>query len=103
VAEGLPNNVINKIVRDSRGFLWFCTGEGLSRFDGYAFTNYGVDQGLPHTAVNDFLEARNGELWVATNGGLVLFNPKAQPTSGIVYANEKPGTARMFTVVVPDD
>jgi len=43
VADGLPNNVINKIVRDSRGFLWFCTGEGLSRFDGYAFTNYGVD------------------------------------------------------------
>ncbi len=39
VADGLPNNVITKIVRDSRGFLWFCTAEGLSRFDGYAFTN----------------------------------------------------------------
>src|SRR3989475_13154566 len=103
VADGLPNNVINKIVRDSRGFLWFCTGEGLSRFDGYAFTNYGVEHGLPHTTVNDFLEARNGELWVATNGGLVLFNPKAQSASGIVYANEEPGTARVFTVVVPDD
>src|SRR5260370_15561436 len=103
VADGLPNNVINKIVRDSRGFLWFCTGEGLSRFDGYAFTNYGVDQGLPHTTVNDFLETRNGELWVATNGGLVLFNPKGQPASRIVYTNEKPGTAQMFTVVVPED
>ena len=52
VADGLPNNVINKIVRDSRGFLWFCTGEGLSRFDGYSFTNFGVDQGLPHAIVN---------------------------------------------------
>jgi len=59
-------------VRDSRGFLWFCTQEGLSRFDGYSFTNYGVDQGLPHPTVNDFLETRNGELWVGTNGGLVL-------------------------------
>src|SRR5689334_1726995 len=64
VADGLPNNVINKIVRDSRGFLWFCTGEGLSRFDGYSFTNYGVDQGLPHTMVNDFLETRSGEIWI---------------------------------------
>jgi len=73
VADGLPNNNINKIVRDSRGFLWFCTGEGLSRFDGYSFTNYGVEQGLPHTTVNDFLETRNGELWIATGGGLVLF------------------------------
>ena len=52
VADGLPNNVINKIVRDSRGFLWFCTSEGLSRFDGYTFTNYGVDQGLPQRSRN---------------------------------------------------
>src|SRR5438876_10006106 len=95
VADGLPNNVINKIVRDSRGFLWFCTGEGLSRFDGYAFTNYGVDQGLPHTAVNDFLEARNGELWVATNGGLVLFNPKGDPLSRVMFASEKPQATPM--------
>src|SRR6266700_2538661 len=88
VADGLPNNVINKIVRDSRGFLWFCTGEGLSRFDGYSFTNYGVDQGLPHTMVNDFLETRSGELWIATNGGLVLFNPKGEPIPRIVLAND---------------
>src|SRR2546429_8180514 len=103
VVDGLPNNVINKIVRDSRGFLWFCTGEGLSRFDGYSFTNYGVDQGLPHTMVNDFLETRSGELWVATNGGLVLFNPKGQATPRIVFANENPQRPPMFTVVIPDD
>ncbi len=89
VADGLPNNVINKIVRDSRGFLWFCTGEGLSRFDGYSFINYGDDQGLPHTMVNDFLETRNGELWIGTNGGLVLFNPKGEPTAHVVFANDK--------------
>src|SRR5437879_13832755 len=73
VADGLPNNVINKIVRDSRGFLWFCTGEGLSRFDGYSFTNYGVDQGLPPTMVNDFLDTRNAELVVTRHSGTVRF------------------------------
>ena len=26
-AEGLPHNEINRIVKDSRGFLWFCTAE----------------------------------------------------------------------------
>ena len=103
VAEGLPNNVINKIVRDSRGFLWFCTGEGLSRFDGYSFTNYGADQGLPHTTVNDFLETRTGELWIATNGGLVLFNPKGEPAPRIVSANENTRPAAMFAVVIPED
>src|SRR5437762_9034420 len=88
VADGLPNNTINKIVRDSRGFLWFCTQEGLSRFDGYSFTNYGSAQGLPHPNVNDILETRAGEYWVATNAGLVRFNPKGAPTSRVVYANE---------------
>jgi len=36
-ADGLAHNVVNRVVRDSRGFLWFCTREGLSRFDGYSF------------------------------------------------------------------
>jgi signal transduction histidine kinase/streptogramin lyase len=102
VADGLPNNVINKIVHDSRGFLWFCTGEGLSRFDGYSFSNYGVDQGLPHTMVNDFLETRSGELWIATNGGVALFNPRGEPAARIIYANDKTQSTPMFSVVVPE-
>src|SRR2546430_16445455 len=73
VSDGLPNNVINKIGRDSRGFLWFCTGEGLSRFDGYGFTNYGADQGLLHSTGNDFLGSGTGEYWLAPNGGPGLF------------------------------
>jgi ligand-binding sensor domain-containing protein len=52
-ADGLAHNVVNRVVRDSRGFLWFCTREGLSRFDGYSFTNYGIEQGLPSAMVND--------------------------------------------------
>ena len=47
IADGLGHNNVNKIVRDSRGFLWFCTAGGLSKFDGYTFTNYGAEQGLP--------------------------------------------------------
>ena len=66
---------MNRIVRDSRGYLWFCTSEGLSRFDGYEFRSYGRRDGLPHRAVNDVLETRNGELWVATAGGLCRYAP----------------------------
>ncbi|HKQ74642.1 MAG TPA: two-component regulator propeller domain-containing protein, partial [Blastocatellia bacterium] len=102
-AEGLAHNSVNRIVKDSRGFLWFCTGEGLSRFDGYTFTNYGVDQGLPHRSVNDFLETRGGEFWLATAGGLVRFNPQGAPAPRVVYAKEAVTPAPMFTVVVPAD
>lgn len=75
-ADGLPSNSITCVKRDSRGFMWFCTPEGLSRFDGYTFVNYGADQGLPDRYVTDFVETRNGEYWVATLRGLAQFNPK---------------------------
>lgn len=104
IADGLPHNDINKIVRDSRGFLWFCTADGLSRFDGYAFTNYGTDHGLPHRIVNDLLETRNGEYWIATNGGLVLFTPNAPSQPRVVYANKAPANEQsMFMTVVPEE
>ncbi len=77
-AEGLAHNSVNRIVRDSRGYLWFCTSEGLSRFDGYEFHNYGRRDGLPHRVVNDVLETRSGEIWIATGGGLCQYVPKEQ-------------------------
>lgn len=90
-ADGLPRDLVLKIVRDSHGFLWFCTGDGLSRFNGYEFTNYGVEHGLPHPFINDLLETRRGVYWVATNGGGVArFNPTSLP-------NEQPQTRSLFT------
>src|SRR5256714_1525114 len=75
-ADGLPRDLVLRIVRDSRGFLWFCTADGLSRFNGYEFTNYGIEQGLPNPVINDLLETRHGVYWVTTNGGGVArFNP----------------------------
>jgi ligand-binding sensor domain-containing protein/two-component sensor histidine kinase len=74
--DGLANNRISRIVRDSHGYLWFCTENGLSRFDGYRFTNYAIEDGLPDSEVDDLLETRNGTYWVATGKGLCRYNPK---------------------------
>jgi ligand-binding sensor domain-containing protein len=71
-ADGLAHDRVLRIVRDSRGLLWLCTVDGLSRFDGAEFTTYGTDQGLPFPFVNDLLEARPGEYWLGTNGGGVV-------------------------------
>ena len=74
-ADGLARDFVTCIEQDSRGFLWFCTAEGLSRFDGYQFANYHVEQGLPSNYVNDFLQTRQGIYWCATTGGLARFEP----------------------------
>ena len=76
-ADGLPRDRVYKIVPDPRGFLWFCTYDGLSRFDGYEFVNYSVAQGLPHRVVYDLLITRSGDYWIATPAGIARFNPLA--------------------------
>ena len=98
-ADGLAHNNVKRIVKDSRGFLWFCTAEGLSRFDGYAFTNFGTEQGLPHAHVNDLLETRGGDYWVATNGGLVRFDPKGRPGRRVIPSTTRRECRPMFAVV----
>src|ERR1019366_7823576 len=70
-ADGLARDHILCIAQDSHGFLWFCTAEGLSRFDGYRFTNYTTAQGLPDNEIEDFLEARGGCDWGAAGRRLL--------------------------------
>ena len=67
VENGLAHNRVKRIVQDSRGFLWFCTADGLSRFDGTQFTNYRIEEGLLGPSINDITEASDGVYWVATN------------------------------------
>jgi ligand-binding sensor domain-containing protein len=99
-SDGLAHDRVNEIVRDSRGFLWFCTGEGLSRFDGYEFKNYTQANGLPHRNITDLLELKDGTYLVATFDGLVVFNPKGVEQSKNSAGANQPA---MFRTLRPDD
>jgi signal transduction histidine kinase/ligand-binding sensor domain-containing protein len=77
-SDGLPGGTIGRIFRDSRGFLWFCSGEGAVRFDGYTFTPFGKEEGLGSSVVHDVIETRDGAFWLATAAGLCrLHDPSA--------------------------
>ncbi len=54
VSDGLAHSRVTAIHQDRKGYLWFGTWEGLSRFDGHRFTNYGERVG--HAIVNDVAE-----------------------------------------------
>ena len=38
--QGLSNSKINVIYKDSQGYVWFGTEDGLNKFDGYDITTY---------------------------------------------------------------
>lgn len=67
-ADGLGSSAIINIMRDSRGFLWFCTRDGLSRFDGVRFTTYNISQNPSYPTINHILETRGGVYLIASDG-----------------------------------
>lgn len=71
VADNLADNYIEAIHQDSRGYVWFATRDGLSRFDGSTFKTYRTEDGLPTNRLYDVVEDAQRFLWIATARGLV--------------------------------
>jgi len=98
-ADGLAADRVDCVVPDSRGFLWFCTPEGLSRFDGYRFVSYGVDEGLPHRLVSTLIETRSGDYLVGTARGLSRINPGGKGARFATDAPEREATRNFVTAL----
>jgi hypothetical protein len=88
IPDGLPSSSIREITQDSMGFLWIATLNGLSRFDGYDFTNYHIDRDEPEllsfVEVNTVYTDLDGDLWVGTPRGLSFYDSEA----GLLGRNE---------------
>ena len=55
--EGLSQNMVDCILKDSRGFMWFGTWNGLNRFDGYSFTVFKQNSQDANSISNNFIYA----------------------------------------------
>jgi len=70
-SQGLPHNNVRTIARDSSGFLWLGTWDGLSRFDGYEFRNYfhkpDDTTSIPFFSINELLVDKENVLWLLTD------------------------------------
>jgi ligand-binding sensor domain-containing protein/signal transduction histidine kinase len=76
--EGLSQGHVSAILKDSKGFMWFATEDGLDRYDGYNFTIYRSDPENPasinNNFINDVFEDHSGDLWIGTASGLDKFD-----------------------------
>jgi PAS domain S-box-containing protein len=90
IEQGLPQSTIFCILQDQRGFMWFGTQNGLTRYDGHTFKLYDYDPKNPNSLsqnlVISLLEDHLGMLWVGTwGGGLNRFDRKTEKFK--VYKN----------------
>lgn len=77
VDDGLPQMSVYAIEKDSSGYMWFGTGDGLSRFDGYQFVTlpYTPNQsGLLSNTISSLKMASNNVLWIGTSKGVSRLN-----------------------------
>lgn len=69
--DGLKNLAIERILQDREGFLWVATQNGLFRYDGYRFTEFGPKEGVPAGWLVCLHESPDGTLWVSNVDSVV--------------------------------
>ncbi|MFA5532976.1 MAG: two-component regulator propeller domain-containing protein [Mariniphaga sp.] len=71
--DGLVNNTVQCIQKDTDGNMWFGTPEGLSKFDGMNWENYTKTDGLISNNILCIAVDLDGSLWFGTDKGISHF------------------------------
>jgi ligand-binding sensor domain-containing protein/signal transduction histidine kinase len=95
--DGLSQSVVNVILQDRRGFLWFGTQDGLNRYDGYNFKVYKPDPEDPKSLsdgwVASLFEDKDGFIWIGTyQGGLNKYDPSTDTFTQFRHIPEDPSS-----------
>jgi len=103
IEQGLSQSIVEQMVQDPTGFMWFATEDGLNRFDGYTFTVYrnvpGDPSSLSHNELKAICTDRSGALWVGTfSGGLNRFDPATEKAARFGNDPEDPSSLAAATV-----
>ena len=67
--DGLPSSEVYYIIQDKKGYIWFATDMGVSRFDGYNFENFDIQKGLPSNTIFEIYEDYKGRIWFSSFSG----------------------------------
>lgn len=76
LSQGLKSAFISSIFQDSRGYFWFGSRRGLTRYNNYSFQYYPFAEANQHRGIGAITEDLEGNLWMTFGlyGGLVKFD-----------------------------
>ena len=96
-SEGLVSSKVTTIVKDYQGYMWFGTYEGLSRYDGYSFTNFLHDPKDSNSLSDNFVkciyETKDSILLLGFQSeGLAIFDRKTETFTKLKHNDKDPGS-----------
>ncbi len=71
--NGLPCSEIYHVFQDSKGYIWFCTNQGISKYDGYQFTNFDITNNLSDNTVFEAYEDYKGRIWFTSLSDKIFY------------------------------
>jgi ligand-binding sensor domain-containing protein len=73
-ADGLPSSEVYHVFQDSKGYIWFATDNGVSKYNGYEFENFHTNDGLATNSISEVYEDYKGRIWfIGMNSKLSYF------------------------------
>jgi ligand-binding sensor domain-containing protein len=98
--NGLTSNIVYAIARDSTGFLWMGTSNGLNIYDGYSFTRY---QSLGRQQITGLMyDGRRDALWVVAEDGLYVLEGRRRRLRQVLAKEPQGGMPAREVIKMPD-
>lgn len=90
--EGLPSGLYWGMFKDTTGFLWLYSEQGIARFDGYNFKifrhNPDDSTSIPNSDCSNGMQVANGDIYFNFEGGARLYDTrKLSFTRQFAYKN----------------
>jgi len=74
--DRIKQDNIRDFFKDSKNNIWFCSYDGLLKYDGYKTYTFNVQDGLPDNEIAIIREDSKGVLWIGSKLGLAKYDGK---------------------------
>ncbi len=102
--DGLPTGFVWTMMQDEKGFIWIGTNTGISKFDGYSFTNYRPDVDDPNSiagnTVSRIAQYDEDHLVIASSLGIEILTLSSGHFELLKLPPSLPALERVFDIVL---
>ena len=102
-SDKLASSLINCICQDRYGYIWVGTDYGLSKFDGYRFTNYHHTNNDTTSIVDNMIQTlfadSKGNLWVGGSKGFMRYDYENDDFIRYNFADSAGIRPRVYSII----